>query len=95
MSLLALLHRKVANSMIIVVCRCTALELSMIHDHTSLTLCWCSVLGGDSDKAVGSFAYKGGQYGQYGIMLSHSLVIIQDATPDISDASLTLISRIV
>jgi hypothetical protein len=42
---------------------------------------------------VGLFAYKGGQYCHYGLMLSRSLVIIQDARPEIGDAPLTLISR--
>ena len=39
------------------------------------------------------FAHKGGQYCHYGLILSHSLVIIQDARPEIGDAPLTLISR--
>jgi len=42
---------------------------------------------------VGVFAHKGGQYCYYGLMLSRSLVIIQDARPEIVDAPLTLISR--
>jgi hypothetical protein len=42
---------------------------------------------------VGVFAHKGGQYCYYGLMLSRSLVIIQDARPEIGDAPLTLISR--
>jgi len=42
---------------------------------------------------VGIFAHKGGQYCHYGWMLSHSLVIIQDARPEIGDAPLMLISR--
>jgi len=42
---------------------------------------------------VGVFAHKGGQYCYYGSMLSRSLVIIQDARPEIGDAPLTLISR--
>jgi hypothetical protein len=41
---------------------------------------------------VGIFAHKGGQYCHYGLMLSRSLVIIQDARPEIGDAPLTLIS---
>jgi hypothetical protein len=41
---------------------------------------------------VGSFAHTGGQYCHYGLMLSHSPVIIQDARPEIGDAPLTLIS---
>jgi hypothetical protein len=42
---------------------------------------------------VGIFAHKGGQYCHYGLMLSRSLVIIQDARPEMGDAPLTLISR--
>jgi hypothetical protein len=42
---------------------------------------------------VGLFANKGGQYCHCGLMLSCSLVIIQDARPEIGDAPLTLISR--
>jgi hypothetical protein len=41
---------------------------------------------------VGIFAHKGGQYCHYVLMLSRSLVIIQDARPEIGDAPLTLIS---
>jgi len=40
---------------------------------------------------VGIFAHKGCQYCHYGLMLSRSLVIIQDARPAIGDALLTLI----
>jgi len=43
---------------------------------------------------VGNFTHKGGQYCHYGLMLSRSLVIIQDARPEIGDAPLTLISQI-
>jgi len=42
---------------------------------------------------VGIFAHKGGQYCHYGLMLSRSLVIIQDASTEIGDALLMLISR--
>jgi len=41
---------------------------------------------------VGSFAHKDGQYSHYGLMLSPSPVIIQDARAEIGDAPLTLIS---
>jgi len=41
---------------------------------------------------VGSFAHKGGQYSHYGLMLLRSLVIIRDATQQICDAQLTVIS---
>jgi hypothetical protein len=40
---------------------------------------------------VGIFAHKGGQYCHYGLKLSRSPVIIQDAGPEIGDALLTLI----
>jgi hypothetical protein len=40
----------------------------------------------------GIFAHKGGQYCHYGLMLSRSLVIIQDVSPEIGEAPLTLIS---
>jgi len=43
---------------------------------------------------VGPVAQKGGQYCHYGLMLSHSVIIIQDARPEIGDAPLMLISRI-
>jgi len=39
---------------------------------------------------VGIVAHEGGQYSHYGLMLSRSLVIIQDARPEIGDAPLTL-----
>jgi hypothetical protein len=41
---------------------------------------------------VGIVAHKVGQYCHYGLMLSRSLVVIQDARPEISDAPLMLIS---
>jgi len=43
---------------------------------------------------VGVFAHTGGQYCYYGLMLSRSLVIIQDTRPAIGDARLTLISLV-
>jgi hypothetical protein len=42
---------------------------------------------------VGPFVNKGGQYCHYGLLLSCSLVIIQDARSEIGDAVLTLSSR--
>jgi len=45
------------------------------------------------DMVVRIFAHKGGQYCHYGLMLSRSLVIIQDARPEIGDAPLMLISQ--
>jgi len=68
---------------------------SWIVDDTrskSLTLGWHSFLGGGSDMVIGSFAYKGGKFCQYGLMLMRSLVIMQDARPEIGDTPLTLIS---
>ena len=41
---------------------------------------------------VGSFAHKGGQNYHYGLMVSRSPVIIQDARPEIGDTPLTFIS---
>jgi hypothetical protein len=43
---------------------------------------------------IGPFPHKGGQYCHHGLMLSRSLVMIQDAGPEIGDAPLTLISGI-
>jgi hypothetical protein len=64
-----------------------------MQDQKLLTLCSLSFLGGGSDMVVSPFARKGGQYCNYGLMLSHSLVIIQDTRPKIIDAPLTLIFR--
>ena len=55
---------------------------------------WRSLLGGGSDMVVGIFAHKGGQYCYYGLMLSRSLVIIQDARPIIVVNPLMLTSWI-
>jgi hypothetical protein len=43
--------------------------------------------------AVSMCSHTGGQYCHYGIPLSHSPIIIQNAIPEISDTPLTLISR--
>jgi hypothetical protein len=77
--------------MILGICRCSALELSMMQDQKSLTVRWHSFLRGGSDMVVGSFAHTGGQYSHYSLMLSGSPVIIQDTRLEISDAPLTLI----
>jgi len=77
--------------MIMGVCHCTALELSMMQDQKLLTLRWYSFLGGGSDMVVGPFAYKGGPYYHYGLMLSRRRLIFQDARLGICDALLTLI----
>jgi len=42
---------------------------------------------------VGVLDHNGGQYCQYGLILSCRLVIIQDARPEIGEAPLTLISQ--
>ena len=42
---------------------------------------------------VGPCALKGGQYCHYGLMLSHSPVIVEDARLEIGDTVLTLISQ--
>jgi hypothetical protein len=51
------------------------------------------ILVGGSDMVVGHLARKGGQYCHYGLMLSRSLVIIQDGRPEIGNTSFTLISQ--
>jgi len=79
--------------MIMGVCHCTALELSMMQDQKLLTVRWHWFLGGGSNMVVVPFAYKGGQYCRYGLMLLRSPVIIQDARPEICHATLTLISQ--
>jgi hypothetical protein len=43
---------------------------------------------------VAIFSHKGGQYCHYCLMLSRSLVIIEDATAEIGDAALRLISQL-
>jgi len=65
-----------------------------MQDQKSLTLRWGSFLGGANDIVAGQFAHTHGQYCDYGLTLSHSPVVIQDARPEIGDAPLTLISRI-
>jgi len=89
-SSLAFLPRNAANIMIMEVCCCTALELSMMRDQKLLTLRWRSLLGGGSNMVMGICAHKGGQHCHYGLMLSRSLVSIQVARPDIGDALLML-----
>jgi len=64
-----------------------------MQDQESLTLRWRSFLWGGSDIVAGLCAHKGGQYWDYGLILSHSPVIIEDARPEIGDAPFTLISR--
>jgi hypothetical protein len=50
-------------------------------------------LEGGSNIVAGHSAHKGGQYTDYGVMLSRSPMIIQDARLEIGDAPLTFISR--
>jgi len=85
--------RMAANIMIMGVCCCSALQLSMMQDQKSLTLCWHSFLGGGSDIVAALCAHEGGQYCDYGFMLTHSTVNVQDEWPEIRDVPLTLISR--
>jgi len=89
----AFLPRKGANIMIMSVCHCTALELSMMQDQQSLTLSWHSFLGGGSDIGTSIFAQKGGQFYDYECMPLHGPRIIHDARPKIFDTPLTLIFR--
>ena len=56
-----ILPRKAANIMTKGVCRCMALEFSMMRDQKSLTLRWRSFLGGGSNIVTSIFAQKGGQ----------------------------------
>jgi hypothetical protein len=63
----------------------------MMQDQKSLILHSRTFLGGGSDMVGGSFVHKGGQYSHYGLMLSCIPVSIQHASPEISDAPLTLI----
>jgi len=72
-------------------CRCIALWLSKMQAEKSLTL--HSLLGGSSNVVAGIFAYKVGQYSDYGSMPLHSPWIIQDARAKIVQALLTLIFR--
>jgi len=67
----------------------------MMQDQKSFMLHWRSVLGGSSDIMSSIFAHQGLQYYEYGWMLLHSPVIIQDARPDIVDALMMLISMMV
>jgi len=84
-SSLAFLPIKAANIMIMRVCRCTALELSKMHDQELLTLHWHSFLGGSSNIATSIVAYNGSQYYDYGSMPLHSPWIIPNAWPKIVD----------
>jgi hypothetical protein len=63
-----------------------------MQDEKSLTLHWRSFVGGGSNIVAGHSANKGGQYTDYGLLLSRCPVIIQDARLEIGDAPLMLIS---
>jgi len=55
--------------------------------------CWQSLFGGSCDIVNSIFAHKGGEYNDFGQMLLHGPVIIQDARPKIIDAPLAFIAR--
>jgi len=63
-----------------------------MQEQKSFTLRWRSFLGGGSDIVAGLYAHKGSEHCDYGLILSRSPVIIQDARPEIRDAPLMLIS---
>jgi len=92
-SSLALLRIQAADSMIMGQHRCIAVWLSKMQAQKSLTPRWRLFLGGSSLISTTIFAYKGGQYCNYGSMPLHSHWIIQNARPKIIDAPLTLIFR--
>jgi len=77
---------KAADSSIIGQCRSIAVWLSKMQAQKPLPLCRRSFSEGSSDIVTSIFAYKGGQYYDYGCMPLHSLWIIQDARPTIVNA---------
>jgi hypothetical protein len=64
-----------------------------MQDQTSLTLCCCSFLGGDSDLRTTVYAHNGGHCTGYAIKSLHSTWINQEARPIIIGAPLTLIFK--
>ena len=66
LSSLALLLLKAANIVIMGVCGCTALEISVMQDQKLLTLCSDSELGRGSDIGAGISTQKGGHYCDHG-----------------------------
>jgi len=62
-----------------------------MQDQKSVTLHGRSVFGGGSNIVTSIFGHKGGQYFDYWLMLVHSPLNIQDASPKIVHAPLTLI----
>ena len=89
-SSLTILPIKATNTSIMDTSRSTALGWHKMQHTKSLTLCWRSFSDWGWDHVAFSFAHKGCQYIHYGWMPEHSLWIIQDATPKIVDALLTL-----
>jgi hypothetical protein len=79
--------------MIMGVCRYTALDLSKIQDRQSLMLHWPSFVQGGSNIVAGQCAPAGIRYFDYGLTLSRNPGINHDATLEIGDTLLTLISR--
>ena len=73
--------------------QCTALWVSMMHLQKSWTLHWHSYLGGRSDVVDEVYTQNGSPHIDYGFMLSHSGLIIEDARAKIIDAPLTLIFK--
>jgi len=57
----------------------------MMQDQKSLTLGWHSFLGGGSDIVSAIFSHTGGQNFNYGLILSHNYLIVQDARTKIVD----------
>jgi len=84
---------KAANTIIMGVCHCTDLELSMMQDQKSLTLRWRSCLRGDCDIIAGLCVHNGGQYCDYSLMRLCGPGIIQDAMTEIGDTPLRFIFR--
>jgi len=68
-------------------------QLLYLQEQKSLTLLSHSFLGGGSDIVSSCFAYKGGQYINYGLMSLHIPWIVQDKRPKLVDDRLTLIVR--
>jgi hypothetical protein len=79
--------------MIMGVCHCRVLELSKMKEQKSLPHGWRSFLGGGRDIFACLCVHQGGQYFDYSLTLLSSPVIVQDARPEISNALLTVISR--
>jgi hypothetical protein len=72
--------------MIMGICHCSALELSMMQDQKLFALHMHSFLRRGSNMVVVPFAYKGRQYCHDGLILLCSTLIIREACPEIDDA---------